>query len=200
MAEYRLKTPISEEEIRKLKIGDIIYLTGTVYTARDAAHRRALQLLNSGQRLPVDFRGMALYHLGPIVRKVGDRWEVVSAGPTTSARMEMYEAEFIEKTGVRIIIGKGGMGSKTAEACKKFGAVYAIFTGGAGALGAKAIEEVERVEWLDLGMPEALWVLRVKDFGPLTVTIDAEGRNFYEEMRGKVAENLKRAYEILGVR
>lgn len=142
---------------------------------------------------------MALYHLGPIVRKVGERWEVVSAGPTTSARMEMYEAEFIEKTGVRIIIGKGGMGSKTAEACKKFGAVYTIFTGGAGALGAKAIEEVERVEWLDLGMPEALWVLRVRDFGPLTVTIDAEGRNFYEEMRKKVTENLKKAYEILGV-
>lgn len=199
MTEYKLKTPISEEEIRKLKIGDIIYLTGTVYTARDAAHRRALQLLNSGQQLPVDFRGMALYHLGPIVRKIGEKWEVVSAGPTTSARMEMYEAEFIEKTGVRVIIGKGGMGNKTAEACKKFGAIYTIFTGGAGALGAKAIEEVKKVEWLDLGMPEALWVLHVRNFGPLTVTIDAEGRNFYEEMRRKVAENLKKAYKILGV-
>lgn len=199
MAEYRLETPISEEEIRKLKIGDIVYLSGRIYTARDAGHRRALQLLNSGQPLPVELKGMALYHLGPIVKKVDDKWEIVSAGPTTSARLEMYEAEFIEKTGVRIIIGKGGMGKKTAEACKKFWAVYAIFTGGAGALGAKAVEEVEGVEWLDLGMPEALWILRVKDFGPLTITIDAEGRNFYEEMREKVSKNLKKAYEILGV-
>ncbi len=199
MAEYRLETPISEEEIRKLKIGDIVYLSGRIYTARDAGHRRALQLLNSGQPLPVELKGMALYHLGPIVKKVDDKWEIVSAGPTTSARLEMYEAEFIEKTGVRIIIGKGGMGKKTAEACKKFGAVYAIFTGGAGALGAKAVEEVEGVEWLDLGMPEALWILRVKDFGPLTITIDAEGRNFYEEMREKVSKNIKKAYEILGV-
>jgi len=199
MAEYRLRTPISEDEIRKLRIGDIVYLSGRIYTARDAGHRRALQILNSGQPLPVDFKGMALYHLGPIVRKVDDKWEIVSAGPTTSARLEMYEAEFIEKTGVRVIIGKGGMGKKTAEACKKYGAVYAIFTGGAGALGAKAVEEVEGVEWLDLGMPEALWILRVKDFGPLTITIDAEGRNFYEEMKEKVSENLKKAYEILGV-
>jgi len=199
MAEYKLTTPISEEDVRKIRVGDILYITGRIYSARDAGHRRALELLNSGKPLPVDFRNMVVYHVGPVVKKVGDEWEIVSAGPTTSARLEMYEAEFIEKTGVRVIIGKGGMGKKTAEACKKFGAVYAIFTGGAGALAAKAIEKGEGVEWLDLGIPEALWILKVKDFGPLTVTIDSTGRNFYEEMKEKVNENLKKAYSIIGL-
>ena len=199
MTEYKLTTPISEEDVRKIRVGDILYITGRVYSARDAGHRRALELLNSGKPLPVDFRNMVVYHVGPVVKKVGDEWEIVSAGPTTSARLEMYEAEFIEKTGVRVIIGKGGMGKKTAEACKKFGAVYAIFTGGAGALAAKAIEKVEGVKWLDLGIPEALWILKVRDFGPLTVTIDSAGRNFYEEMKEKVNENLKEAYSIIGL-
>jgi len=137
MAEYHLTTPISEEQVRKLKTGDILFISGTVLSSRDAGHRRALEYLNKGKPLPVNFSGMALYHVGPVVKKEGDKWKIVSAGPTTSARLEMYEAEFIEKTGVRVIIGKGGMGSKTAEACKKFGAVYTIFTGGAGALAAK---------------------------------------------------------------
>lgn len=199
MAEYHLTTPVSEEEIRKLRTGDILHISGRLISARDAGHRRALEYINSGKPLPVDFSGMALYHVGPVVRKVGETWEIISAGPTTSARLEMYEAEFIEKTGVRIIIGKGGMGDKTTEVCKRFGAVYTIFTGGAGALAAKAIEEVEKVEWLDLGVPEALWVLKVKEFGPLTVIIDSTGKNFYSDARKQVEENLKKAYSILGL-
>lgn len=199
MAEYHLKTPISEEQVRKLKVGDILFVSGTVLSCRDAGHRRALEYLREGKPLPVDFSGMVLYHVGPVVKKEGDKWKIVSAGPTTSARLEMYEAEFIEKTGVRVIIGKGGMGSKTAEACKKFGAVYTIFTGGAGALAAKAVEEVERVEWLDLGIPEALWVMRVKEFGPLTVAIDTNGENLYDNVRRRVEKNLKKAYSIIGL-
>ena len=200
MAEYHLSTPISEEQVRKLKIGDILFVSGTVLSSRDAGHRRTLEYLNERKPLPVNFSGMALYHVGPVVKKEGDRWKIVSAGPTTSARLEMYEAEFIEKTGVRVIIGKGGMGSKTAEACKKFGAVYTIFTGGAGALAAKAVEEVEKVEWLDLGVPEALWVMRVKEFGPLTVVIDSEGENLYDKVKKQVEINLKKAYSIIGLR
>lgn len=199
MAEYHLTTPVSEEEVRKFRIGDILYISGRLISARDAGHRRALEHINSGRPLPVDLSGMALYHVGPVVRKIGETWEIISAGPTTSARLEMYEAEFIEKTGVRIIIGKGGMGDKTAEACKRFGAVYTIFTGGAGALAAKAIEGVEKVEWLDLGVPEALWVLKVKEFGPLTVIIDSTGRNFYSDAREEVRKNLKKAYSIIGL-
>jgi len=198
MGEYRFNTPIGDEA-RKLRMGDVLFLTGTVVTARDAGHRRALELMNRGEKLPVDLRGLAVYHMGPIVRKVGDDWKVYSAGPTTSTRLEAYEAEFLEKTGARVIVGKGGMGAKTAEACKKLGAAYAIYTGGAGALAAKSIKKVKGVEWLDLGTPEALWILEVEDFGPLTVIIDPEGRNLYEELRAKNRPNLVEAYKMMGI-
>jgi fumarate hydratase subunit beta len=198
VAEYHFSTPIGEE-VRKLRMGDVLFLTGAVVTARDAGHRRALELLNRGEKLPVDLRGLAVYHMGPIVRKVGNDWKVYSAGPTTSTRLETYEAEFLEKTGAKVIVGKGGMGAKTAEACKRLGAAYAIYTGGAGALAAKSIKKVKGVEWLDLGTPEALWILEVEDFGPLTVIIDAEGRNLYEELRAKNKPNLFEAYRMMGV-
>lgn len=196
--EYHYVTPVNERQMRRLRIGDTIYISGTIFSSRDAGHKRVLEYIKEGKPLPVDFSNMVLYHVGPIVKKDEDRWLIVSAGPTTSARLEMYEARFIEETGVRIIIGKGGMGEKTAEACRKFGAVYTIFTGGAGALAAKYIKEVERVEWLDLGMPEALWVMKVEEFGPLTVVIDSSGKNFYEDMRRKVEKNLEKAYRIIG--
>ncbi|MEM0380118.1 MAG: FumA C-terminus/TtdB family hydratase beta subunit [Desulfurococcaceae archaeon] len=194
MTVFRIQTPVNEEDIRKLKAGDILYVTGLIVTARDAAHRRIIEYLKSGKPLPVDLKGGVIYHCGPVVKKTNSKWEVVAAGPTTSTRMELYEAEVIEKTSVRIIIGKGGMGSKTAEACRKYGAVYTTFTGGAGALAANAIEEVVTVEWLDLGIPEALWVLKVRDFGPLLVAIDSHGRNLIQE----VIENaMKKRNDIL---
>jgi len=198
LAEYHFTTPIGEE-VRKLRMGDVLFLTGTVVTARDAGHRRALELLNKSDKLPIDLKGLAVYHMGPIVRKVGDDWKVYSAGPTTSTRLETYEAEFLEKTGAKVIVGKGGMGAKTAEACKRLGTAYAIYTGGAGALAAKSITKVKGVEWLDLGTPEALWILEVEDFGPLTVIIDPEGRNLYEELRAKNKPNLIEAYKMMGV-
>ena len=177
-----------------------MFVTGRIVSCRDAGHRRALEYLKEGKPLPLDLSGLVLYHVGPVVRKIGDRWKVLSAGPTTSMRMERYEAEFIEKTGIRIIVGKGGMGDKTAEACRRFGAVYAIFPGGAGALAAKFIEEVEKVEWLDLGIPEAMWIFRVRDFGPLIVTIDSTGENFYRRKAEEVKSNLEKAYEILDLK
>ncbi len=194
---YHLTTPIDEGEIRKLKTGDTIFITGTIVSCRDAGHRRVLEYVKQGKKLPVNLSGLAVYHVGPVVKKSGENWQVISAGPTTSARMEMYEAEFIEKTGVRVIIGKGGMGAKTTEACKKFGAVYTIFPGGAGALAAKAIEKIEKVEWLDLGIPEAMWVFKVTNFGPLTVIIDARGENFYEKQKMIVGKNLEKSYSLI---
>ncbi len=192
---YHLRTPLSEKDVRKLRVGDTVYLSGLIFTARDAAHRKILDLINHGEKLPFDPRGLAVYHVGPVVRRKNGEWEVIAAGPTTSARLEPVEHEFIAKTGVRMIIGKGGMGAKTAEACKKYGAVYAVFTGGAAVLAAQAIKRVVDVYWLDeLGIPEAVWLFEVEEFGPLTVTIDATGKNLYDE----ILERAKRkAQEIL---
>jgi len=187
--EYRLSLPVDEEEILKIKAGDVIYITGIVVTARDEAHKMAIEAYDAGKELPVDFSKVAVFHCGPIVRKEGDEWKVVAAGPTTSSRMEIFEYDFIKRFHTRIIIGKGGMGEKTAKACREFKAVYAAFTGGAAVLAANAIKKVSNVYWLEeLGMPEALWVLEVEDFGPLTVTIDAHGRNLTEEVKQKARE------------
>jgi tartrate/fumarate subfamily iron-sulfur-dependent hydro-lyase beta chain len=130
------------------------------------------------------------------VIKEDDKWVVIAAGSTTSARMEQFEDEFIKAFKVRVIIGKGGMGKRTTDAMKKYGAVYAAFTGGAGALAAKAIKNVKTVEWLqDLGMPEALWVFEVEEFGPLTIAIDSHGKNLFEEVQKKAEETRAKIYE-----
>jgi len=192
--EYRLRTPISEEDVRKLRVGDILYVTGVIYTARDAAHRRIIDYLKEGKPLPFDLRGGVVYHCGPVVAKRDGQWVVIAGGPTTSARMELYEYEVIEKLGVRIVIGKGGMGRRTAEACAKYGAVYATYTGGAAVLAAQSIKRVVDVHWLDLGVPEAVWVLEVEDFGPLVVAIDSTGRNLIEEV---LERSVKKKEELL---
>mgnify|MGYP000583683601 FL=1 len=191
--EYRLNLPVGEDDILKIKAGDTIYITGLVVTARDEAHKKAIELYDEGKELPIDFSKVAIFHCGPIVKKEGDEWKVVAAGPTTSSRMEIFEYDFIKRFNTRIIIGKGGMGEKTAKACKEFKAIYAAFTGGAAVLAANAIKKVKDVFWLEeLGMPEALWVLEVEDFGPLTVTIDAYGRNLTEEVKEKAKEIAKK--------
>ena len=199
MATYKLKTPISEDDVRKLKVNDTIYITGTMFTARDEAHHRALEFHKEGKELPIDLRGLAVFHCGPIVKKKDDEWIIVAAGPTTSTRMGLFEDEFIKNFRVRVVIGKGGMGKKTADAMKKYGAVYGAFTGGAAVLAARAIKNVRSVEWYDLGMPEAMWVLEVEDFGPLTVAIDAHGNNLFEDVRKSVEETKQKIYEKLGV-
>lgn len=199
MAVYHLKTPISEGEIRKLKVNDVIYITGTIVTARDQAHRRALEYFKQGKPLPLNLEGLAVFHCGPVVSKEGDKWVAVAAGPTTSTRMDIFEDEFIKNFKVRVVIGKGGMGKKTTDAMAKYGAVYGAFTGGAAILAAKAIKNVRGVEWLDLGTPEALWIFEVEDFGPLTVAIDSHGNNLFMDVAKTVEENRKRIYEKLGL-
>lgn len=194
MPTYYLKTPIPEEDIRKLRVGDIVYISGIMVTTRDAVHRRILEYLNEGKSLPIDLHGGMIYHCGPVVRKKNGEWEVIAAGPTTSARMELYEATVIEKLSVKIVVGKGGMGPKTDEACKKYDAVYTIFTGGVAVLAANAIKRVIKVEWLDLGIPEALLVFEVDKFGPLLASIDSTGRNLIEEV---IEGALKKKDEVL---
>ena len=144
-----LTTPISAEDLKDIKIGDIVYLNGSMTTCRDVAHRR---LVEEGRELPVDVRNNAIFHAGPIIRPLeNDKFEMVSVGPTTSMRMEKFEYEFVKETGVR---------------------------------------EIVRAEWRDLGMPETLWNCRVKEFGPLIVSIDANGDNLFEER--KVEYNKKK--------
>lgn len=199
MATYKLKTPISEEDVRKLKVNDVLYITGTIVTARDQAHRRALEMAKEGKKIPVDIKGLAVFHCGPIVKKEGDKWIAVAAGPTTSTRMDIFEDEFIKTFGVRVVIGKGGMGKRTTEAMKKYGAVYGAFTGGAAVLAAKTIKNVRTVEWYDLGVPEALWVFEVEDFGPLAISIDSHGNNVFEDVKKQVEENKQKIYAKLGL-
>ncbi|MHA1244275.1 MAG: FumA C-terminus/TtdB family hydratase beta subunit [Candidatus Heimdallarchaeota archaeon] len=201
MAVVKLTTPISEEDIRKLKVGDTLYVSGTIFLARDEAHLRALEFEEEGKELPLDFKGLALFHCGPIVKQdeTGE-WHVVAAGPTTSSRMEIFQDKFIEKFRVSVVIGKGGMYERTTAAMKKYGAVYGAFTGGAAVLAAKSIKKVIGVEWLDLGTPEALWVFEAEEFGPITVAIDTEGNNLFKDIADEAEKNRKKAYEIIGVK
>jgi fumarate hydratase subunit beta len=185
----RLRTPISEAEIRKLKVNDTLYISGTVITARDQAHRRALEYAEKDIALPLSLEGLAVFHCGPVMRKECDRWVVVAAGPTTSTRMEAVEPEFIRRFKPRVIVGKGGMGDKTAKAMADCGAVYGAFTGGAAVLAANSVKRVVDVVWLDLGMPEAMWVLEVDEFGPLIVAIDSSGGNLFRDIAVKAEHN-----------
>lgn len=199
MTVYKFKTPISEEDIRKVKVNDVLYVTGTIVTARDQAHRRALEFFKQGKPLPLNLEGLAVFHCGPVVSKEGDKWTAVAAGPTTSTRMDIFEDEFIKNFKVRVVIGKGGMGKKTTDAMSKYGAVYGAFTGGAAILAAKAIKNVRGVEWLDLGTPEALWIFEVEEFGPLAVAIDSHGNNIFTDVQKKVEENKQKIYQKLGL-
>ncbi len=191
---HYLTTPVLEEDIRKLKTGDLIYVSGTIITARDEAHLKALELHEEGKDLPVSFLGNGVFHCGPIMKKneEGD-WSVVAAGPTTSARMEIFQDDFIEAFKPALIIGKGGMGEKTSVACQKVGCVYCAFTGGAALLAAKGITGVKDVFWLEeLGMPECLWVYDVDKFGPMIVTIDTHGGNLTADVGVKINANRDR--------
>ncbi len=197
-----LTTPIRTADIEGLAVGNIVFLDGHIVTCRDVGHRRLIEM---GLKLPVDLQGLAIFHAGPIVAKEDEGWRMISIGPTTSMRMEKFEKRFIEETGVKLIIGKGGMGPETAEGCKHHKALHAVFPGGCAVLAATCVEEIERVEWLDLGMPEALWVCRVKNFGPLIISIDTRGNNLFEtnrakfnEKKGPIIERISRRVGFIG--
>jgi len=197
--EKTIRTPLSEADARALKLGETVYIDGIVYTGRDEVHLHALDYLEKGKKVPVDFNGAALFHCGPIMKKVGDKWQAVAAGPTTSSRMNSLEPKFIEKFRPAAIIGKGGMSQPTVDAMKKFGCVYLAITGGAAVLAAKGIKSVEGVEWFELGMPEAIWILNTQHFGPLTVAIDANGGSLYTQVNAKIKENEPKARAKLGL-
>jgi fumarate hydratase class I len=180
----KLHTPISEEDIRKLKTGDSVLLSGTIVTARDEAHK--LMVEEKPNFIREILKESVIYHCGPVVKKHEDgTWSFVSAGPTTSAREEPYQADVICEYNVRGVIGKGGMGDKTSAGLQKCGAVYFHAVGGAGTLIANAVEKVVTVFKLEeFGTPEAFWVIEVKDF-PLVVTMDSHGSSLHKEILDK---------------
>lgn len=182
----KLEAPFSEAKVRALKVGDMVEITGVVFTGRDAVHK----WLHEGNEPPVSFKDAIIYHCGPVVMKKGKKWVVTAAGPTTSIREEPYQAGIIEKFGLRAVIGKGGMGEKTRLACQQFGCVYLHAVGGAAQVLAEAIKEVEDVHGLEkFGSPEAIWQLRVEGF-PVVVTIDAHGNSLHKDIEAQSAQAL----------
>jgi fumarate hydratase class I len=182
--EVSLTTPLSEEQIRALKVGDVVLLNGMLHTGRDAIHHHLLT-----HDAPLDLRGAVLYHCGPVVLKQGDKWLMTAAGPTTSSREEPYQADIIKKFGLRAVMGKGGMGAKTLAALKEYGAVYLNAIGGAAQFYAKCITEVNGVDFMEFGTPEAMWHITVKDF-PAIVTMDAHGNSLHADVEKSSAKEL----------
>ncbi len=178
----RLKTPLTDADVEKLKIGDTILLNGVIYTGRDAAHKRLFDLIMAGKPLPIDIKGQVIYYVGPAPAKPGQ--PIGSAGPTTSGRMDAYSPKLME-IGLKGMIGKGMRKKEVIEAMKKYKAVYFAATGGAGALLAKAIKKAQVVAYEELG-PEAINRLEVVDF-PVTVVNDTQGNDLYNEGMKKYA-------------
>ena len=192
-----LVTPVTAEDLADIKIGDIVWLDGDLMTCRDVAHRR---LIEYGRELPYDIRNKAIFHAGPIVRKIEgteDDYEMVSVGPTTSMRMEKFEYEIIKHTGVRVIVGKGGKGPNTERGCKEFGAIHCVFPAGCAVVAATEVLKIQEHHWDELGMPETLWCNKVKEFGPLIVSIDAKGNNLFEEQKVIYNERKEKAKQAI---
>ncbi len=172
----KINAPISLETIRALRCGDTVFLSGRIFTARDAAHKRMLK----AKKLPFKFEdSLVLFHAGPIMKNEDGDWKCISFGPTTSSRMDDFEPDVIERFGARAIVGKGGMGKKVVEAMKGR-CVYLAFTGGCAAVGASMVKRVVALHWPDLGMAEGVWELEVENFGPLIVAIDSKGKSLYK--------------------
>jgi fumarate hydratase class I len=174
--EVTLQTPLTEEQIRSLKVGDVVLLSGRAYTGRDAVHHHLMK-----HEPPVDLRGGVIYHCGPVVAKEGEGWRITAAGPTTSIREEPYQADVIGRYGVRAVIGKGGMGGRTLAALKDHGAVYLNAIGGAAQFYARTIEKVDGVSLMEFGTPEAMWHLSLREF-PAIVTMDAHGNSLHKDV------------------
>lgn len=176
-----METPLTETEVRELNVSDIVYLTGTILTARDKASARILELIKKGKDVPINLTNSVLFHAGPIVKK-NEEFELLVIGPTTSARMNKYQPDIL-KLGVRAIIGKGGMDSNTLKAMRKYGSVYLAATGGCAVVLGQKVKRIKKVYWLDLGIPDAIWELEVKDFGPLVVAMDSHGHSLYDDVK-----------------
>lgn len=188
MSDYVLQTPLTEADIRKLQLEDSVILNGTLFGIRDATQ---IRIFDEGIAPPADLTGAVCLHTAAGVRKLPNgRYEKISIGTTTSTRMDRFVPGLLEKYGVRAVVGKGGLLAGSVDAMKKFGGVYLAIVGGAAALETTQIEEIEEVWWEDL-MPECLWKFRVKEFGPLTVAIDAHGNSLYKNILELAAQRIQ---------
>jgi len=192
--EYSLTTPLREDDVRKLNVRDIVYLSGRIYGIRDATQRR---IFKEHVPPPVGFRRYPCLHTAPNVRKVGDRYLKICIGTTTSARMEEYTPKLIGEYGVSAIIGKGGLLKDSLKAMQEYGAVYLAVTGGAAALQTTQIEEIENTYWEDL-FPECIWQLRAKNLGPLIVAMDSHGESLYLKVKKRAQRRLPRILKEIG--
>ena len=195
MAHYNLTTPLSEDDVRQLKVRDTVIVNGHIFGIRDATQ---IRMFDQQQEPPVDLKGAICIHTAPSLRKVGDRWEKISIGTTTSTRMERFTPPLIENYGVRAVVGKAGLLGGSLDAMKTFGACYLAIVGGAAAHETTQIEEVEEVYWEDLH-PEAIYKFRVKDFGPLIVAMDSHGNHLYFDVKKQITQKLPELYKSLGV-
>ena len=199
--EYHLQIPFSEHETKALQVGDVVYITGVVHTVRDMGHARALELLKKGEKLPFDLANSIIWHCAPIVRQdeKSGKWHVVSAGSNTSSRFTPLGSELLERLGMRATMGKGTMKKRAVDLMQKIGSVFLNTTGGTAALYAQQVEEIEAVHWLDLGLPEAIWAMRLKEMGPLIVGIDSHGNSLYENIKKDMNRRLKEQLDKAGI-
>jgi len=195
MGTYTLNTPLTEDVVRKLKVRDMVTINGTIFGIRDLT---LIHIFDRKNEPPVSLQGGVLLHTAPSLKKVGDKWEMICVGTTTSGRMDRFTPGLLEKYGVRAIIGKGGQYQGSLEAMKKFGGCYLAIVGGAAAVETKQIIEVEKVYFEELH-PEALYQFKVKDFGPLTVAMDSHGNHLYFDVKAQAEKKLPEIYKRLGV-
>ena len=193
MTTHNLSIPIQDTDIQSLEIGDTVYLTGKVYTARDMAHLEIKKLLADGEPLPLDFKGQVIFHAGPIMKKAGDHWKINVVGPTTSIRMEPY-AQMVGELGVKLIIGKGGMSKDSQQMFQKYQQAYLQAAPGCAVQLAGGVKNVGSVRWLENGMPEAMWELEVEKFGPFIVTMDCNGNSRYETVKAAANQKITEIY------
>lgn len=188
----RLSSPLREEDVRSLKLGELVYLDGTVLTGRDKMHLRALRYHREQIKTPELLSGATIFHCGPIMVQDGQEWKVIAMGPTTSSRMDGLEPEMIRNFGIRAIIGKGGMSGETLRAMQETGCVYLAATGGAAVSLSEGVKNVLGQEWGDLGMAECIWIMGVEKLGPFIVAMDAHGGSLYNQVNARVSENVKK--------
>ena len=196
MAEFHFKTPLTESDVRKVSVGDSVYLDGIVFGVRDG---NLIRVFDQHVAPPVNWQGAALLHTAPNVRKVGPgKYESICVGTTTSMRVDRFTEALLRDHGVRAILGKGGLSQRSAELMQQYGACYLSVTGGAAAMETLQIEAIEAVFWEDL-MPESIFQFRVKDFGPWTVGIDAHGRNLQAEVQAQAQAKTAELLRKMGV-